>query len=899
MGGRWFTLVLMVPLALAYGPARGSEGAVYNLHLYTDNGPDCTDLESFVSTATEGATTPQEKCIAIWRWARQSRRQTSCAQEEGRLIWDPILHYNSYGTMNCGVISGLNIACFLQLGYRGRYIQLGDHTVSEVSWDEGQSWHLFDTSMSFYCFNHEGVVASCEEIRQAHGCELSGGKSEPGHYYLYHGAPACTSHLGPGGWRYASDQPVAYKRTLINGASSYTDGFSVSQYTQYARSGRRYVLNLLPGQSYTRYWTPLDRQRAVPDEQKPDYYRPLADGDPDDQHGLNNIRGNGEWIFRPDLESPDCRNLFYDCHALETASTDSSAPNVHPQRAGEPAAVTFQVSAANVITSMRIQASARHGKDDTLAISVSRTGGIDWLPVWKAEATGSEDIRLNLRDEVAGVTECLVRLEMLAKSKKTDVGLDRLKLTTLTQVNRRTLPKLTLGTNRVRLRADEQEQTTTVWPVLHGGRYRETVFAEHGVHCTDKADGIYKATLGSAVNGEPCSATWRLELPTDVTALSYGVVATNRSSSGYVSVQHSFDGEQFAESFRKSDGAFPFDKQVLRTVEGATIPPGTRQAQVKCEFFSRGGAGTYGMEGIQDLWMRVRHAPRIANLAPLEVTYNWTEHRASGDVTRSHTQVVHSLPCDYTINTSGYRDPTMNWIRVNLAGSAPVGEVSSPGYSDGEDVGSGREVEPVRYEWGTNLAKGRSYTTSRPSSERSKNGDSGGVELTNGVVIAPTDYATSDAVQSATAFWEDGDPLVIVVDLAAEKNVAGVRVCTHQPNAQYCHPAHVAVALSRDGKTWTEAGTIHHNDLWKPPADYEAWEHDDDPSYQDLPAQGRLAYRYPLAFDDSRPARYVRFTCTPLEGRGMGLSEVQVFDHAQVVRKSWNKSPSHPPEKLP
>jgi hypothetical protein len=110
MPGRWFTLLLMVPLTLACGRARGAEGAVYNLHLYTDNGPDYTDLESFVSTATEGAATPQEKCIAIWRWARQSRRQTSCAQEDGRLIWDPILHYNSYGTMNCGVISGLNIA---------------------------------------------------------------------------------------------------------------------------------------------------------------------------------------------------------------------------------------------------------------------------------------------------------------------------------------------------------------------------------------------------------------------------------------------------------------------------------------------------------------------------------------------------------------------------------------------------------------------------------------------------------------------------------------------------------------------------------------------------------------------------------------------------------------------
>ena len=148
-----------------------------------------------VKSVTGKWKTPQEKCIAIWRWGRRSRRQTSCATDDGRLIWDPILHYNSYGTMNCGVISGLNIASFIRLGYEARYVQLGDHTVSEVSWDKG----------------------------------------EPGHYYLYHGAPQRVTHLGVDGWRCASDQPVAYKRTLINGASSYTDGFSVSKYTQYAR----------------------------------------------------------------------------------------------------------------------------------------------------------------------------------------------------------------------------------------------------------------------------------------------------------------------------------------------------------------------------------------------------------------------------------------------------------------------------------------------------------------------------------------------------------------------------------------------------------------------------------------------------------------------------------------
>ncbi len=881
-------LSLGLVLSLMQSASQGEDGAVYNLHLTTDNGPDYTDIGSFVGSVTEGAATPQEKCIAVWRWGQRSRRQTSCATDDGRLIWDPILHYNSYGTMNCGVISALNIASFLQLGYQARYIQLGDHTVSEVSWDDGRTWHLFDSSMSFYCFNHAGQVAGCQEIQESHGCELSGGKSEPGHYYLYHGAPACVSHLGADGWRFASDQPVGYERTLIGGASSYTDGFSVSQYMQYGRYGHRYVLNLLPGQSYTRYWEPLDRLRPeIPEQDGRDYFRPLQGGDPDDQHGLNNIRGNGEWIFTPDLAEPSCRKLFYDSEGVETREAGQTGPNIRPEGLRRQASVTFQVSAANVITSMQIEADGqRLGADDTLSLSVSRTAGIHWTAVWQSQNTGPQEIRLRLRDEVAGVTECLVRFEMSAAGNNTDVGIDTLKLTAVTQLNRRTLPKLTLGTNRVSLLADEQEQTTLLWPVLHGGRYRETVLREDDVHSTDEPDGIYKATLGPAVNGKECSATWRLEVPTAITGVTYGVVATNRSSSSYVSLQQGFDGESFAEFFRKCDGGFPFDKQVLHVADAAGIPEGARQAYLKCAFFCRGGAATYGMDGIQDLWIRVRHRPRLERFGPFEVTYNWTEHRLSGDVTRWHRERVESATHEYVINTAGYRDPTMNWVRVNLCGGSPTSERCRPGYSDGEDVGPGSEVPEVTYCWGTNLAAKCPYSVSRPSSSDSKNPDTRGAELTNGIVIAPTDSTTSDEIQPATAFWDAGEPLDVIIDLGSVQDIAGVRVCSHQPSSEYCHPGEVEVAVSVDGKVWNEAGTIHHNDVWSPPADYEYWEHDDDPDYRQLPAGGRLAYRYPLSWETPRSGRYVRFQCTPLEGRGMGLSELQVFDQVRVVRRS-------------
>jgi len=861
-------------------------GGVYNLHLWTDNGPDYTDIRSFVRTATEGCTTDSEKCIAIWRWGRRSRRQTSCAREAGRLIWDPILHYNSYGTMNCGVIAALNISCWLNLGYRARYIQLGDHTVSEVSWDNGATWHMFDSSMSFFCYNHAGEVASCEEIKNASSCGLSGGRSEPGHFYLYHGAPQCISHIGPTGWRCASDQPVAYKRTLLNGASSFTSGYSVSKWCQYGRYGRRYILNLRPYESYTRYFRPLDRRKPnISEEERRNYFRPLNGRDPDEQHGLHNIRGNGLWRFEPDLNDPGCRSLFYEAENIALDPGSGSAARLRPLKAGRPARVVLLISAANVITSMHIKAQAlRSDPSDTLRVLVSRTAGITWIPVWESRKTGFQRIDCKLRDSVAGVTQCLVAFEFKARLRPAGVGLIDLSIITVTQLNRRTLPKLTLGTNRIYLKADDQNQTTFLWPVLHGGRYKGTIFREQNVFCTEKTDGIYKATLGSAVNGKECAVTWRLRVPTAIRRVTYGIVATNRSSASYVSLRSSFDGVRFKEFFRKSDGAFPFDKQVVHTIEGPEVPQGARTAFLTCAFFCRGGARTYGMDGVQDVWIRIEHETRTAGFMPFYVTWSWIEHRKTGDVKRTHTEKVTKLPHSYTINTAGYRDPTMLSVELRSAVFPPAARKVSLGYSDGEDVGPGFEPPRVIYRWGRNIALGKRYTVSRPSSLNSGNPDSDGRELTNGSVIAPTDYTTQRVVQAATAFWDRGPPLIVTMDLGALRRVTAVRVATHQPNALFCHPQRVIVETSADKENWRREGVIHHDDLWTPPADYEPWEHDDDPRYEKLPAGGRLAYVFPLVFPEPSNARYVRFTFEPQRGKGMGLSELQVFDHLEVRR---------------
>ena len=189
----------------------------------------------------------------------------------------------------------------------------------------------------------------------------------------------------------------------------------------------------------------------------------------------------------------------------------------------------------------------------------------------------------------------------------------------------------------------------------------------------------------------------------------------------------------------------------------------------------------------------------------------------------------------------------------------------------------------IAYRWGKELAQGKSYTASRPSSQTAGNPDSDGRELTNGIIIATDQSHDGQSRATGHSILGCGRSGDVRRHLGSLQKVGGVRAWTHQPNDRFCHPKSIHVDVSVNGRAWSAMGTIRHDDLWKPPGDFEAWEHDDDPRYAALPAAGRLAYGYPLIPKKPIAGRYVRLVCTPLPGKGMGLSEFQVFDAASIV----------------
>jgi hypothetical protein len=819
-------------------PTNSLSGTDYNITLVTDSAPDLTDIDSYLRSITSQYATPQEQAIAIWRWSQRLRKQTTNPMEDGHFVLDPIQMFNSYGYCNCGIISGVNDALWLRMGWKARYVQLGDHTVSECSWDGGKTGHMFDSSMSFYCFNDRGEVASVREIEQ-----------NP-RFYPENFAPECGTNpvRGPDdhrGWRCASDRPVEYQRTLANGYDSFKPPNDLQESNLLAQWGHRYVLNLRPYEHYARYFHPLEGDG-------PRNFRPVRGNQDVDSNG--SIRANGLWRYTPDLRDPATRGLIH-----SESGVTWTKDGVRPVQ--ETGSIVFKVNDANVVTSAKISLGATGA-----AVSISRDAGINW------QRMAADSGEAQCLEEVAGVTEYLIKVELSG----TNSHLSSIVIETITQLNRPALPKLTRGANRIQVHLGPQVETTQFQPSIIGGNHKKTVHSEKGIDVDPQPD-FYKPTLRPAETGTPCYATWKVQTPTPITDLVFGGTICVKSPKDRVTLLHSWNDETYIRDYQKSDDAMPYDLMVNTTV--ASVPPGSRTAYLRYQFETEQFARHYFGPGIQAATMTIHYQPRNATFVPVEVTYCWTEHRETGDLERRHTEFVTSATHDYTITVGGFRDPTMKWVRMNLQGYGPDGD--KRGYSDGQDVGPGSKPPWVRYRWGNNLALGKPYTVVGAQDERNPDDDG---DFTDGVIAPPDTYVSVKYMPTYVMFAQDVSP-VITVDLGSEQVISAVRVHAGQEGGFHLsYPDLIKVETSADDNSFAFAGSVGFNQVFDPPADYVPWELDEAATFDNLPAGGRLAYAYRVLLEKPIPARYVRVTCYSRKGWGILLSELQVFDRVTVDR---------------
>jgi hypothetical protein len=841
------------------GLSAWARAEVCNIKVVTDANPDYSDIGSMIHSITSNWPETKDKCWAIWYWNHIARRQTAPMILHGLELTDPIRQFNDYGYTMCSTVAGVNCGIWGAMGLDVKFWDISMHTVPEVFYDG--RYHMYDSSLSaIYTLCDGKTVAGVQDIGAAGACEASGGKSEPGHIARYH----CLNATSPNGFLTGADTA----RSMMDEYRCFNpNGLKYRTYLNNWDLGHRYILNLRDGEVYTRYYHRLDagperKAEGGPQEfhSDPAYFVPNEGKDPEAANPRYRIRGNGVRVWALTAEG-------LAANAYIMAGARAGPGGVVPRRAALPGGVTFKVEGANVITSMKIKATVHLATESDLAgISVSTTDGEVWKEVWRNAKTNRSPTEIELREEVNGAYEVLVRVDLVGDAAAADARLEAISFETTTMLNSKTQPGLRLGKNTIYVGAGEQTESKVLWPELQADRYRPYVVEAKNIKTAAQHPG-YQAVMYADKPGEEAYVVFKLDCPRDITRVTYGGRLYNRGPHAHIDFLHSFDGgKTWKRSYSLSDTTQPWDVIHYEKVEG--IPAGTRSVLLKylwnADVAGRDSCGLYAVRMEANYLPPCRPRLPAAAPQPLEVTFTWKERQADDSlVTRSHTQLVETLPATYTIDVGGVDHPIVHSLKVNLKGAAPTAKY---GYSDGKDPG-GEKFHDRWATYGKNLAEGKPYTCSVPSRTNWGAGDPQGKILTDGVVGSP--YVGGGAYQFG-ALWQQGDKPVVTVDLGKVERCAAFRIQTggwpFWDALRGEVKDKVEVLTSTDGKQYTSQGFFDFRLRWKDiPANF-AW-----PDEETL-----CGPNYLLVAAAPVEARYVRFDITP--ARFLSVSEVQVLD---------------------
>lgn len=848
---------LLLGCALATAPAYAQ---VSNIKVVTDASPDYHDMAGLVHSITSRWDEPRDQTWALYYWMHKARRQTSPMSVHGYDLADPIMQFNDYGYAMCSTISGIKVGIWHHMGLPGQYWDVTLHTVPQVYYDG--RWHMYDNSMSvIYTLCDGHTIAGIEDIGATLGCEASGGREEPGHIAIYHAQNATS----PNGFIEGADtiRPLKYQGTQVFNPN----GLKHRTYYNHWMWGHRYVLNLYPGEVYTRHYARLDQPESDSEPfSRPGYFVPSGvddDGQPRDLEAVNpryRLRGNGERTFTPPLTADELTRAAYDIENIRTLDPAGLAP----AGADEPAHVVFKVEGANVITSLAIDLEARRRtRDDVVAVHVSRTNGRTWEPVWRSEQAGedTESAAVELVDAVNGSYSVLVKVELFGRANADDARLDAITFRTITALNSKTQPQLNLGRNTVYVGRGDETGTSVIFPDLSGDRYTPWVVDQHNVATHDEASG-YTAVMHAERPNEEAYVTFRMDVPTELTRIIYGGRLYNRTRGAQVTFLHSFDdGETWHETYQLTDTSQPWD--VIEYVTVDDIPEGVDSVLFKYRWTGASAGST--AVGLYAVRMEGHYTLPDPSYQPLEVTFTWRERQVDyTTVQRSHTRRIEDVPFTYHINVGGADHPIVESLTVNLAGAR--GEAPTYRYSDGEDVGGEKWIG----EWeqrGRNLAVDKPYTLSHDPSGQWGGDDPDRRKLTDGVV-GP---AHSGGVSYQTgAVWSPNTNPVITVDLEEPTEAVSFGLNFHG------YPGHdplkgevneeIEVLVSEDGETFRSLGYLDTRVRWiELPVNF-MWPDD----------EHLRGHTYRLIPDDPVTARYVQYRIR--SGRHLCVTEVELLD---------------------
>jgi len=398
--------------------------------------PSSESMKSFAEDAIRlmGAQAEEEKALSVFRFIRMwtSRTNGNPPQERAfgeSLTLDPLKVLNVYGAHWCdGLVRAMEVA-WRATGGRAEKLVKNTHTQADVFWKDSDGvdrWHLFDVSDGWYVYDRTGShIASPSEIVLDYSLVFQPSNGP---------VPATPNY-----W-------TLYGRV-------HTPHFPASEYVP--------SLSLRQGERLTLYWGNIG---------KPYLDNFDKNGALDFIHGPYPVTyANGVFEYDLNLSSASmATNLFEPAVNIDFGNGLAS-PQVHPKTASANSEFVVEIKSPYIIADAWIDADfVRLSAGDQLSIAVSTDGGATWKSKWQASTTGNISLaQQNIAEKFdvyqpfpAGLIspfgryDYLLKVSMQAGGAISDVGVNKLKITTVTQHNMFSLPQVWPGKNTMTVNGD-------------------------------------------------------------------------------------------------------------------------------------------------------------------------------------------------------------------------------------------------------------------------------------------------------------------------------------------------------------------------------------------------------------------------------------------------------------
>lgn len=378
--------------------------------------------------------TEREKALAIFWYCHEN------FSSNVPYIWDEARFASALGFGHCGPRNFAQRVLANAAGLRWRGMNLASHNCFEY-WYDGR-WNMLDVHMRSIYPDATGLVP-------ANGEELAANPE-----LILRNADADGSEVSS--IEYPPERVAAYQKYVKDVYGSWKGGAPEV-------TGQR-----LPWDDNKIAYKLRAKERIIFWWHRPGYLAKW-EGDPKIQKIVEpSDYTNPQLIYEPDLASPEAREGVL---SAQNVVWGRGPVPLHPERAGEPATVVWEISSYYNLMTGTIEGNfATVGEGDLIRLSVSVDGGKTWKTVWQHVGAAAAAATIDLAGVASFEQECyskglrsyLAKLEMTAAQDPAQVGVSRLKFTTELLTYNRALPALRLGANRITVAATTMPQPLRV-----------------------------------------------------------------------------------------------------------------------------------------------------------------------------------------------------------------------------------------------------------------------------------------------------------------------------------------------------------------------------------------------------------------------------------------------------